>query len=138
MSKTTNSEVQDLVSLTLSILDKPPKFYELGDNGVFKEKEQQFKHNFKECIENADKGYLVSFFVEEVTFLSQKTALSEGLSVESPYVLLINSKRIPISDADDLERKVIWIEYFKTYNDSKGLDDFLADREQDRPREIDL
>ncbi|MEG1531170.1 MAG: hypothetical protein RSC15_06045, partial [Lactococcus sp.] len=60
------------------------------------------------------------------------------LSVESPYVLLRNGKRIPISDADDLERKVSWIEYFKTYHDSKGLEEFLADREQDIPREIDL
>lgn len=130
------SKVQDLVFLALSNLDKPPKFYELGDNGVFKEKEQQFKHNFKECIENADKGYLVSFFVEEMTLLSQKTALSEGLSVESPYVLLRNGKRISISDADDLESKVTWIEYFQIHNDPKGLEKFLEDREQDIPRDI--
>lgn len=86
-------------------------------------------------MKNADNGYIVSFFVEEVTLLSQKTALTEGLSVESPYVLLKNGKKIPITDADDLERKVTWMEYFKTYDNPKGLEDFMVDREQDVPKD---
>lgn len=134
--ESSESQNPDLVSLLYAILDKPPKSFRLDEKGVFVEEEPQCKHNFKECIENADKGYLVSFFAEEVTLLSQKTALSEGLSVESPYVLLRNGKRISISDVDDLESKVTWIEYFQTHNDPKGLEKFLEDREQDTPRDI--
>ncbi len=132
------SKNKNLVSLTMDILDTPPKHYKLGTDGVFREEKQHHTHNFQECIENANKGYIVSFFAEEIKLLSRKTAISEGLSVESPYVLLKNGERISISDADDLELKVTWIEYFKTYNDSKGLEDFMADREQDTPKDIDL
>lgn len=132
------SKKNDLISLTMDILDNPPKHYKLGTNGVFREEKLHLIHNFKECIENANKGYLVSFFAEEVTLLSQKTALSEGLSVESPYVLLKNGEIFSIYDANDLECKVTWIEYFKTNNDSKGLEGFMADREQDTPKNIDL
>jgi hypothetical protein len=35
------SKDQDLVSLTLSILDKPPKHYRLDKDGVFKEDQEQ-------------------------------------------------------------------------------------------------
>lgn len=136
ITESSESQNPDLVSLLYAILDKPPKSFRLDEKGIFVEEKPQCKHNFKECIENADKGYLVSFFAEEATLLSQKIALSEGLSVESPYVLLRNGKRISISDADDLESKVTWIEYFQTHNDPKGLEKFLEDREQDIPRDI--
>lgn len=58
---------KDLVSLTMSILEKPPKYYRLDKDGVFKEAQEQ-----------------------------------------------INT----------LE------EFFKLYSDPKGLENFMADREQ--------
>jgi hypothetical protein len=67
------SKDQDLVSLTLEILDKPPKHYKLDADGVFREEKQQ----------------------------------------------------------------LTWEAFFKTYN-LEGLEDFMADREQDTPRDIDL
>ena len=66
------SKDQDLVSLTLSILDNPPKHYRLDKDGVFKEAQEQ-----------------------------------------------INT----------LE------EFFKLCSDPKGLEDFMADREQDIPKD---
>lgn len=74
LSKTTMSKDQDLVSLTLSILDNPPKHYRLDKDGVFKEAQEQ-----------------------------------------------INT----------------WEEFFKTYDNPKGLKDFMADREQDIPQDRD-
>ena len=64
------SNSKDLVSLTFSILEKPPKYYRLKD-GVFKEDQES----------------------------------------------------------------VSWEEYFKLYRDPKGLEDFMADREQDVPKD---
>ena len=72
LSKTTMSKDQDLVSLTMSILDKPPRSYKLDKDGVFKEDQEQ-----------------------------------------------INT----------------WEEYFKLFDNPKGLEDFMADREQDIPKD---
>jgi len=72
LSKTTMSKDQDLVSLTMSILDKPPRHYKLDTDGVFKEDQEQ-----------------------------------------------INT----------------WEEYFKLFDNPKGLADFMADREQDVPKD---
>ena len=69
------SKDQDLVSLTMSILDKPPRRYSLDTDGVFKEDQEQVNN---------------------------------------------------------------WKEFFKLYGDPKGLEDFMVDREQDTPRDIDL
>lgn len=63
---------KDLVSLTMSILEKPPKYYRLDKDGVFKEAQEQ-----------------------------------------------INT----------------WEEFFKLYSDPEGLDDFMADREHDVPKD---
>ena len=41
LSKTTMSKDQDLVSLTMSILDKPPRRYKLDTDGFFKEDQEQ-------------------------------------------------------------------------------------------------
>ena len=60
------SKDQDLVSLTMSILDKPPRRYKIDTDGVFKEDQEQ-----------------------------------------------INT----------------WEEYFKLFDNPKGLEDFMADRE---------
>ena len=68
LSKTTMSKDQDLVSLTMSILDKPPRRYKLDTDGVFKEDQEQ-----------------------------------------------INT----------------WEEYFKLFDNPKGLEDFIAESEQD-------
>ena len=96
-------------------------------------------HDFNECLRNADKGYIVSFFVEEVSLLSRKTALSENISVtfDAPYVLLKNGVSLPVDNAEDLERKVkgTWENFFKKYGDSKDLEDFMVDREQDVPKD---
>ena len=72
LSKTTMSKDQDLVSLTMSILDKPPRRYKLDTDGFFKEDQEQ-----------------------------------------------INT----------------WEEYFKLFDNPKGLEDFMADREQDTPKD---
>ena len=67
------SKDQDLVSLTLSILDNPPKHYRLDkEDGVFKEDQEQVQ---------------------------------------------------------------TWEEYFKLFGNPKGLEDFMADREQDIPKD---
>ena len=134
-------------------------------------------HDFNECLRNADKGYIVSFFVEEVSLLSRKTALSENISVtfDAPYVLLKNGVSIPVADAEDLERKVTlielggaldidlisipitlkddefaefiqtlstdkdrnptWEKFFRKYSNPESLEDFMADREQDIPKD---
>ena len=63
---------KDLVSLTMSILEKPPKYYRLDKDGVFKEGQEQ-----------------------------------------------INT----------------WEEFFKLYSDPEALDDFMADREHDVPKD---
>ena len=63
---------KDLVSLTMGILEKPPKYYRLDKDGVFKEAQEQ-----------------------------------------------INT----------------WEEFFKLYSDPEGLDDFMADREHDVPKD---
>ena len=70
MSKDRKDE--DLVSLSMSILDKPPRSYKLDKDGVFKEDQEQ-----------------------------------------------VNT----------------WEEFFRLYSDSKGLEDFMADREQDVPKD---
>ena len=70
---------KDLVELSKEVLDKSIKHYKANADGEFVEENQFITHNFQECIENADKGYLVSFFVEDVTLLSQKIALSENI-----------------------------------------------------------
>lgn len=66
------SKRDDLVSLTMSILEKPPKHYRLDKDGVFKEAQEQ-----------------------------------------------INT----------------WEEFFKLYSDPEGLENFMADREQDVPKD---
>jgi hypothetical protein len=66
------SKDQDLVSLTMSILDKPPRSYKLDKDGVFKEDQEQIE---------------------------------------------------------------TWVEYFKLFDNPKGLEDFMADREQDIPKD---
>lgn len=66
------SKDQDLVFLTMSILDKPPRSYKLDKDGVFKEDQEQIE---------------------------------------------------------------TWVEYFKLFDNSKGLEDFMADREQDIPKD---
>ena len=43
------SKDQDLVSLTLSILDNPPKHYRLDKDGVFKEAQEQI-NTLEECF----------------------------------------------------------------------------------------
>lgn len=63
---------KDLVSLTMSILDNPPKHYRLDKDGVFKEAQEQ-----------------------------------------------INT----------------WEEFFKLYSDPEGLENFMADRGQDIPKD---
>jgi len=70
MSKDRKDE--DLVSLSMSILDKPPRSYKLDKDGVFKEDQEQ-----------------------------------------------VNT----------------WEEFFRLYSDPKGLEDFMADREQDVPKD---
>lgn len=96
-------------------------------------------HDFEKCLRDADNGYIVSFFVEEVTLLSRKTALSENITVDfdAPYVLLKNGVSLPVDNAEDLERKVkgTWENFFKKYGDSKDLEDFMVDREQDVPKD---
>ena len=62
------SKDEDFVSLSMSILDKPPRSYKLDKDGVFKEDQEQ-----------------------------------------------VNT----------------WEEFFRLYSDPKGLEDFMADREQD-------
>lgn len=69
MSKDRKDE--DLVSLSMTILDKPPRSYKLDKDGVFKEDQEQ----------------------------------------------------------------VSWEDFFKLYGDPKGLDDFMADREQVVPKD---
>lgn len=67
------SKRDDLVSLTMSILEKPPKYYRLDkEDGVFKEDQEQVQ---------------------------------------------------------------TWEEYFKLFGNPKGLEDFMADREQDIPKD---
>lgn len=75
-----------------------------------------------------------------MTLLSRVTAISENirLDFDSPYVLLNHALRVPVVDAKDLENKVTkgtWEEFFKTYDNVKGLEDFMVDREQDIPRD---
>ncbi|OTG87933.1 hypothetical protein [Acinetobacter sp. ANC 3832] len=62
------SKDQDLVFLTMRILDKPPRSYKLDKDGVFKEDQEQIE---------------------------------------------------------------TWEEYFKLFDNPKGFEDFMADREQD-------
>ena len=62
------SKDQNLVSLTISILDKPPRSYKLDTDGVFKEDQEQIE---------------------------------------------------------------TWEEYFKLFDNPKGLEDFMADCKQD-------
>ena len=67
------SKDQDLVSLTMSILDKPPRRYKIDTDGVFKEDQEQIS---------------------------------------------------------------TWEEYFKLFDNPKYfLEDFMADREQDIPKD---
>ena len=66
------SKRDDLVSLTMSILENPPKHYRLDKDGVFKEDQEQVQ---------------------------------------------------------------TWEEYFKLFGNPKGLEDFMADREQDVPKD---
>ena len=66
------SKDEDLVSLTMSILENPPKHYRLDKDGVFKEDQEQVQ---------------------------------------------------------------TWEEYFKLFGNPKGLEDFMADREQDIPKD---
>ena len=66
------SKDEDLVSLTMSILENPPKHYRLDKDGVFKEDQEQVQ---------------------------------------------------------------TWEEYFKLFGNPKGLEDFMADREQDVPKD---
>ena len=63
---------KDLVSLTMRILDKPPKHYRLDKDAVFKEDQNQIH---------------------------------------------------------------TWEEYFKLFGNPKGLEDFMAEREQDIPKD---
>ena len=70
MSKDRKDE--DLVSLSMSILDKPQRSYKIDKDGVFKEDQEQ-----------------------------------------------VNT----------------WGEFFRLYSDPKGLEDFMADREQDVPKD---
>lgn len=70
MSKDRKDE--DLVSLSMSILDKPPRSYKIDKDGVFKEDQEQ-----------------------------------------------VNT----------------WEEFFRLYSDPKGLEEFMADREQDVPKD---
>ena len=70
MSKDRKDE--DLVSLSMSILDKPPRSYKIDKDGVFKEDQEQ-----------------------------------------------VNT----------------WEEFFRLYSDPKGLEDFMADREQGVPED---
>jgi hypothetical protein len=70
MSKDRKDE--DLVSLSMSILDKPQRSYKIDKDGVFKEDQEQ-----------------------------------------------VNT----------------WEEFFRLYSDPKGLEDFMADREQDVPKD---
>ena len=66
------SKDEDLVSLSMSILDKPPRSYKLDKDGFFKEDQEQ-----------------------------------------------VNT----------------WEEFFRLYNDPKGLEDFMVDREQEVPKD---
>ena len=120
---------KDLVELSKEVLDKSIKHYKANADGEFVEENQFITHNFQECIENADKGYLVSFFVEDVTLLSQKIALSENivLDFDAPYVLLKMGIKIPVYDAKDLEKKLkqgVWETFFEKFSDPTGLEGF--------------
>lgn len=66
------SKDEDLVFLSMSILDKPPRSYKLDKDGVFKEDQEQ-----------------------------------------------VNT----------------WEEFFRLYSDPKGLENFMADREQEVPKD---
>ena len=66
------SKDEDLVSLSMIILDKPRRSYKLDKDGVFKEDQEQ-----------------------------------------------VNT----------------WEKFFRLYSDSKGLEDFMADREQEVPKD---
>jgi hypothetical protein len=66
------SKDEDLVSLTMSILENPPKHYRLDKDRVFKEDQEQVQ---------------------------------------------------------------TWEEYFKLFGNPKGLEDFMAEREQDIPKD---
>ena len=96
-------------------------------------------HDFVDCIDKADQGFIISFFAEEMTLFSRATAISENITLDfdNPYVLLNNGLRIPVDNAEDLERKVkgTWEEFFNLYSDPKGLEEFMADREQDVPKD---
>ena len=49
-----SSKDQDLISLTMKIIDEPLKHYKADAGGVFREIKQPLTHNFDECIENVD------------------------------------------------------------------------------------
>lgn len=134
------SKDEDLISLSMKNINKPLKHYKADAYGVFREVKYEINHNFQEYIENAEDGYIVSFFIKEMKLMSQKTALSEGLTIESPYVLLKNGQKIAIFDTKGLEMQVkdTWKSFFKYCQNPDGLEDFMADREQDTPRDIDL
>lgn len=116
--------VQDLIRIA-ELTGQPIKHMKFDDNGVFYEVKNPITYNFQECLDNADKGVLVSFFAEEMILLSQKRALLEGLSIESPYVLLKNGLEIPIFNTEDLEMRVrgIWTTYFEKRG-NEPYDDF--------------
>ncbi len=49
-----SSKNQDLISLTMKIIDEPLKHYKVDADGVFREVKQPLSNNFDECIENVD------------------------------------------------------------------------------------
>jgi hypothetical protein len=49
-----SSKDQDLISLTMNIIDEPLKHYKADADGVFREVKQLNNHNFDEYIKNID------------------------------------------------------------------------------------
>ena len=42
------------------------------------------------------------------------------------------------ANEDGVFYEVTWEEFFKNHDDTTGLEDFMTDREQDTPRDVDL
>ncbi|MFZ7353813.1 MULTISPECIES: hypothetical protein [Acinetobacter] len=42
------------------------------------------------------------------------------------------------ANEDGVFYEVTWEEFFKNHDDPTGLEDFMTDREQDTPRDVDL
>lgn len=67
----------------------------------------------------------------------------QSQAVRIPKEFRFNSNEVYISrnangDVVLSEQKASWANFFATFSDPKGLEDFMADREQDTPKDKDL